>query len=168
MDKKLTCFVVIMQVVQKIQMKQKMSSFHYNVRCTLQNCVKVIIIIPVHGILYLIYLHRIVLLLPFPADRPELYQLQHIQGQGGVVVKIIEKVAAHWERLALALHFEGHVLEIVRRDHVSDSMAQCRAILYRWLNGEARSPVSWNTLVTSLKEIEFTLLAEGLEAVLRK
>ena len=102
------------------------------------------------------------------ADRPELYQLQHLQGQGCVIVKVIEKVAAHWERLALALHFEGHVLEIVRRDHMSDSMAQCRAILYRWLNGEARSPVSWGTLVKSLKEIEFTLLAEGLEAVLRQ
>ena len=83
-------------------------------------------------------------------------------------MRVMEKVAANWERLALALHFEGHVLEIVRRDHTLDCMAQCRTILYRWLNGEARSPVNWDTLVTSLKEIQFTLLAEGLEAALRK
>ena len=83
-------------------------------------------------------------------------------------MRVMEKVAANWERLALALHFEGHVLEIVRRDHTFDCMAQCRTILYRWLSGEARSPVNWETLVTSLKEIQFTLLAEGLEAVLQK
>ena len=83
-------------------------------------------------------------------------------------MRVMEKVAANWERLALALHFEGHVLEMVRRDYMLDCMAQCRTILHRWLNGEARSPVNWDTLVTCLKEIQFTLLAEGLEAALRK
>ena len=101
-----------------------------------------------------------------PAERPELYQLQRLESRGGRPIEVIEKVAAHWERLALALHFEGHVLEIVKRDEMTVE-GSCRSILYRWLNGEARTPVSWDTLITSLKEIKFRVLAEDLELALK-
>ena len=78
---------------------------------------------------------------------------------------MIDKTAANWEKLALALHFEGHILGIVSRDHTSVVRA-CQDVLSRWLRGEARQPVNWITLIESLREIKFDTLGEELEVAL--
>ena len=101
----------------------------------------------------------------YVANQPKLYQLQRLEGRGGNIVEVIDKTAASWEKLALALHFEGHILEIVNRDHTSVVRA-CQDVLSRWLRGEARQPVNWNTLIESLREIKFIVLGEELELAL--
>jgi len=99
------------------------------------------------------------------ANRPKLYQLQRLESHGGKIVEVIDKTAANWEKLALALHFEEHILGIVSLDHTSVIQA-CRDVLSRWLRGEARQPVNWITLIESLREMKFDILGEDLKLAL--
>jgi len=99
------------------------------------------------------------------ANQPKLYQLQRLESHGGKIVEVIDKTAANWEKLALALHFEEHILGIVSLDHTSVIQA-CRDVLSRWLRGEARQTVNWITLIESLREMKFDVLGGDLELAL--
>ena len=83
-------------------------------------------------------------------------------------MKVIEGVAAEWENLALALHFDSSVIEIVRRDTFYQTEDACREMLRRWLEGQGgtRQPVNWRTLIESLLEAGFVDIAENLHAII--
>lgn len=102
-----------------------------------------------------------------PGDRPRLQELQCLRGRGGRRVRVIQGVAAKWEYLADALHFESSVIEIVRRDTFHQTEAACREVLQRWLEGleGTRQPVNWGTLIDSLLEAGFVDIAEDLQEV---
>ena len=84
-------------------------------------------------------------------------------------MKVIESVAAQWEHLALALHFEGRVIDSVKRNNFYQTEDACREMLRRWLEGqgETRQPVNWATLIDSLLEAGFIDIAENLHEVIR-
>ena len=101
-----------------------------------------------------------------PADKPKLYQLQCLQCRGRRV-KIIETVAAKWEEVALALHFEGHTIQNIRYDpHIQSIDTACRVMLQKWLDGEGRQPVAWETLMDALIDIGFVAVVEDLQEIL--
>ena len=83
-------------------------------------------------------------------------------------MRVIEGVAAQWEHLALALQFDGSVIEIVRRDTFYQTEDACREMLQRWLEGYGgtRQPVNWGTLIDSLLDAGFVDIAENLHAVI--
>ena len=56
-----------------------------------------------------------------------------MEGRGGKIVEVIDKTAANWEKLALALHFGEHILGIVSRDNTSVVQA-CQDVLSGWLS----------------------------------
>ena len=85
------------------------------------------------------------------ADQPKLYQLQKFKGQGGRTVKVIEQVAPVWEQLACSLHFDSAVIGAIDRDHRKCEVA-CMDMFGRWLEGSARQPVSWETLIVALRD----------------
>ena len=101
-----------------------------------------------------------------PADKPKLYQLQCLQCQGRRV-KIIETVAAKWEEVALALHFEGHTIQNIRYDpHIQCIDTACRVMLQKWLDGEGHQPMTWGTLMDALIDIGFVTVVEDLQEIL--
>ena len=103
------------------------------------------------------------------ADQPKLYQLQKFKGQGGRTVKVIEQVAPVWEQLACSLHFDSAVIGAIDRDHRKCEVA-CMDMFGRWLEGSARQPVSWETLMAALRdsgERALKKLATVLDAALR-
>ena len=102
------------------------------------------------------------------ANRPEVYQLMKLKGKEGGTVKVIEGVAAEWERLAYTLQFSPAVVRTVRRDTTQDCTAACEEVLYRWVSGTegTRQPVSWATLIKCLMDCDFSELANDLENVL--
>jgi len=103
------------------------------------------------------------------ADKPKLYQLQCLQCQGRRV-KIIENVAAKWEKVALALHFEGHTIQNIRSDpHIQCIDTACRVMLQKWLDGEGsqHQQVTWGTLMDALIDIGFVTLVKELQEILR-
>ena len=75
---------------------------------------------------------------------------------------MVEKVSANWEELALALHFDGEVIRAVERNQHFQVEACCRTILQRWLDGEGLQPVTWETLLEALVDIEHDTLARDL------
>ena len=77
---------------------------------------------------------------------------------------MVERVAANWEELAYALHFTFPIVKTVRRDNHGDSVMACDEILHRWISGceGTRQPVSWKTLIESLRDCDFSTLANDL------
>ena len=79
---------------------------------------------------------------PLAGDKPEMWQLQRFE--------VVNEVSTDWEKLALALHLRG---EIIREQSQFQAEAACHNVLQRWLNGEGRQPVTWDTLVNCLEDI---------------
>ena len=84
------------------------------------------------------------------------------------MVKIIEQVASQWEQLAYALQFSSAVVKTIERDNTKDCTAACTELLHRWVCGAegTRQPISWATLIESLRDCDFTVLARDLDNVL--
>ena len=81
-------------------------------------------------------------------------------------MKVMETVAAGWEHLAIALGFEGYVLESIQRDAHFQTTTACRQILQRWLDGEGLHPVNWTTLTEALIEAGYLDLATDIRELL--
>ena len=99
---------------------------------------------------------------PLAGDRPELWQLQRFVGVSGRVVRVMEEISADWEKIALALHFSGGVIRAVRESEHFQVERACRTILHRWLDGQGLQPVTWDTLVECLEDINHGSLAGDL------
>ena len=84
----------------------------------------------------------------------------------GKVVKVIDSVAARWEKVAMRLHFNHHVIECIRRDNHHQTTPSCQKMFAEWLDGSGRKPVNWQTLITALQEADFSELASDLQVVL--
>ena len=82
-------------------------------------------------------------------------------------MKIIETVAARWEEIALELHFEGHTLQNVRYNTRIQCIDACREMFQKWLDGEGRQPVTWETLMDALVGAGFVTVVEDLQEILR-
>ena len=91
-----------------------------------------------------------------------MWQLQRFVGVSGRPVGVVEKVCADWEKLVLALQFRDGVIRAVQQSQHFQVEAACRTILQRWLDGEARQPVTWETLMESLEDIGHDTLASDL------
>ena len=91
-----------------------------------------------------------------------MWQLQKFVGVSGRAFKVVEKVSADWEEVALALHFDHEVIRAVKQSEHFKVKAACRSILQRWLDGEGLQPVTWETLVEALVDIEHGTLARDL------
>ena len=59
----------------------------------------------------------------------------------------------------MALHFEPYSISLIEQDH------HCRKMLFEWLEGKARIPVSWSTLIAALRDAELTSIANTLETI---
>ena len=100
---------------------------------------------------------------------PKLHQLQLIEGNGKRV-KVIERVAADWERVATSLYFQLHEIRIIKSDCPSQCEVACQRVFQKWLASTAedglRQPVTWNTLVKVLTETYFSEVATELITVI--
>ena len=95
-------------------------------------------------------------------DTPKLHELDRFE-RCLMVVKIIDRVAAKWKAVALRLHFDDHLLEVIEADCHHQSVRACRTMFTRWLEGIGRKPTTWRTLVKALKEANLSALAEEVE-----
>ena len=101
------------------------------------------------------------------SSAPELHQIDHIEGNGKVV-KVIERVATKWEKVATRLHFDYHVIDCIKKDnqYYDQTVSCCREMFGKWLGGKGRKPVNWETLITALKEADFSELASELQNII--
>ena len=59
--------------------------------------------------------------------------MSQLQKFGGV--RVVQKLAADWEKMSLALNFGHEVIREVERSQHFQVEAACRTILQRWLDG---------------------------------
>ena len=81
-----------------------------------------------------------------------MWQLVRFVGVSGMVYEIVKEVSTDWEKLALALHLHGEIIQ--EQSHFQAETA-CHNILQRWLNGGGRQPVTWGTLVNCQEDIGY-------------
>jgi len=93
---------------------------------------------------------------------PQMWQLQKFVGVHGRTVSVVDDVCADWEKLALALQFRGGVIRAVERSQHFQVEGACLTILQRWLDGEGRKPVTWETLIDYLEDIKHSSLGSDL------
>ena len=94
-----------------------------------------------------------------------MWQLQKFVGESEMAFEVVKEVSTDWKKLALALHLRG---EIIWEQNQFKVEAACHNILRRWLNGEGRQPVTWETLVNCLEDIGHGTLAGYLTKELNR
>lgn len=75
-------------------------------------------------------------------------------------------VAADWEKLAIMLEFDedGHTIAAIRRDLWGVGVhACCMHALQLWLRGEGKQPVTWETLIECLVDIDYIQLTRNIK-----
>ena len=86
-------------------------------------------------------------------ESPKLCELQLLKLASRRELRIIETVAPHWKKVAIALGFnQARIKTIEMGSHYQPEEA-CREIFSSWLNGaHDLKPVTWSSLIQCLKE----------------
>lgn len=95
----------------------------------------------------------------------KLHELDFIEGND-VTVKVIERVASEWEKVATRLHFDGPDIRRIRKDNHFQCIESCRAVFIEWIKGKGRHPATWQILIKVLREADLSEVASDLEFVL--
>ena len=103
-------------------------------------------------------------------DRPKLHELQLLEGVSGKKVKVMERVAPDWKRLAISLKFDESKIRIIEMDHKASTEDACQEMFMRWLDGgdDLAQPCTWDTLINCLKRAGLINIAKNLRAILRQ
>ena len=80
-------------------------------------------------------------------------------------MKVRVGVAARWSDLAVQLEMPHYEIKTIEHD-ARDSKKAVDDVIFHWLEGSARQPVTWHTLLEALEDAEFTALATDLKTVL--
>ena len=98
--------------------------------------------------------------------KPEFHELDLLKSKGKTV-RVMERTAAKWERVATRLYFGGHDISSIKKDPTCLSPEDaCRKVFTEWLDGKGRKPVSWGTLIEVLEEAQIGELAKDIETIL--
>ena len=93
---------------------------------------------------------------------PKLHQLGYLKRHNRTI-KVMEHVAFKWELVATQLHFEGHLINTIRRDAQHQADSACRDMFIKWLEGVGRKPTTWRTLIDTLHEAGLSGVAHELD-----
>ena len=93
-----------------------------------------------------------------------------LKSRDGREVRIIEAVAAEWEKLAIRFGFEGPRINSIRKGTFFKPDDACFKMFTKWLAGEHNlKPPTWSNLIQCLEETqipEFQILARKvIEAI---
>ena len=94
-------------------------------------------------------------------SKPQLHELDRITGNGKTV-RVINKAASVWEKVATRLYFEGHDILTIQRNK-SQAEDACRTMFIEWLEGKGRTPTTWETVIKALEEAELAEVAKDLK-----
>ena len=103
-------------------------------------------------------------------DRPQLPELQLLEGVGGRKVRVIERVVPKWMNLAIALGFDQSRIETIEKDYRGSMEEACLKMFMKWLDGEHDlvQPCTWDTLIKYLRHAAFGDVANSLRAILKQ
>ena len=99
---------------------------------------------------------------------PTLKLLTNLPIDGMKNLKIIKKTSTRYNELAMYLLNDDNcdIVSSLEEKCLHDSDKITRAVFKKWIDGTGRKPVTWQTLVGVLKDIELNSLADEIETAL--
>ena len=95
---------------------------------------------------------------------PKLHEISYLN-RGGKTLKLIDKVASEWERVATRLYFELHDISRIKRDHHNDCRSACLAMFGEWLEGKVRLPTTWEMLIKAFGEADISEMTADIKII---
>ena len=83
-------------------------------------------------------------------------------------LNVIQEIGVHYKQFGLLLLNDGSgatITAIEHQYHLRAAAINCE-ILQRWIQGSGKQPVTWETLVKVLKQVELKTLASQIESSL--
>ena len=98
---------------------------------------------------------------------PKFHELDLIEVDGKTI-RVFEKGASKWDRIATRLHFEGTKIVQIRTDCQHDTFQACQKTFTEWLGGKEglRTPIAWSTVIKVLEEADLCQPAKDLKEIL--
>ena len=83
-------------------------------------------------------------------------------------LNIIQKTSTHYHELAMHLLNDDNcdIVLSLEEKCLHDSEKITRAVYKKWIDGTGKTPVTWQTLVGVLRDIELNSLADEIETAL--
>ena len=97
------------------------------------------------------------------SDKPTLPLLQHLPTPSGGAINICQRIGVKNHNLGICLLEDTHGNITAIMDENYKGERKTKEIFRKWLEGTGRTPHSWATLVTVLREIEMAALAHEIE-----
>ena len=85
-------------------------------------------------------------------------------------LKIIQSTSKYYEKLAMFLLDDDNcdIVDCLKEEYHNNPEKIVTAVYKKWLVGTGRKPVTWQTLVGVLREIELNILAKDIETALNQ
>ena len=99
-------------------------------------------------------------------ELPTVAQLKQLRSHNGKSIKIITEVAAEWEDMARSLDFSDAEVRNNSRDYGNSVELACTNVFAKWLEGNHKKPVTWQTVIDCLRELGMNVAAKDLNAIL--
>ena len=96
--------------------------------------------------------------------KPELYELQLLEFDKGMTLRIMEKVVPKWKQVAIALGFNGSRIEAIEMGAPWRPEDACLKMFTDWLaGGHDLRPPTWDVLIHSLRTVNLPEIADLLK-----
>ena len=97
-------------------------------------------------------------------ERPSLPKLLCFRTNTGTTINIMSRVGTHYTDLGLILldDEDGALVEAITSQFHENAVKITREILMQWIRGEGIQPVTWKTLIDTLRDIGLTELATSI------
>ena len=98
--------------------------------------------------------------------KPELYELQLLEFDKGMTLRIMEKVVPKWKQVAIALGFNGPRIEAIEMGAPWRPEDACLKMFTGWLaGGHDLRPPTWDILIQSLRAANLPEIADLLKLI---
>ena len=106
--------------------------------------------------------------------QPTLMQLKYLRLPSMIdgrdeYLNIVQRTASHYAKLAMHLLDDVNcvITESLEMQFHHNPERIATAVYMNWISGTGRKPISWQTLVCVLRDIQLNSLAEEIEAALK-
>ena len=102
-------------------------------------------------------------------DRPTMRNLKKFPSKHGQDINIPLQIGTDYRTFGtfLLVDDSGTIVSGIEMAMMSDAERINEAILMRWIGGKGKQPLTWDTLVTCLRDSELKTLAIDIEKVLQ-
>ena len=94
-----------------------------------------------------------------------LVTLQHFHQRNGESLSIFQEIGVKNQEFGTLLLQDktGQTISAIAKEHRGNATDINREILQRWLQGQGKQPISWNTLVLTLRDVQLSVLADKIQ-----